>query len=603
VARAVRRHARDRGRLPLRGAALNEFTVAVRFVHFAAAVALLGELIFLAWVARPAGASRETALRVAAWCLALVLASGFLWLAVEAVRMSGLAPARALNGETLSTVLTQTLFGRVWVVRAALAAALGATLFLSRRRAALDTASALLAAGLLASLAWSGHAAAERGADRLVHLSADAIHLLAAGAWLGALLPLARALSRAPAPELAERATRRFSMMGIACVSALILTGTASAWYTVGSVPALFGTDYGRLLLAKLALFTAMIALATANRLRWTPRLRAAAADAGLALRRLRRNAIAETSLGVAVLGIVGALGVTVPALHSQTVWPFPYTIAAWRFVPAHPSTYFRSPVGYTADSIERGASLYREHCASCHGARGYGDGPAAAALSVRPPNLTEHMSHHKDGDLLWWLQHGIAGTPMPGFGGRIGDDGLWDVLNFLRTLADAEVAREMDSGVGEWHAIAAPEFDFQIGERPQQSLRGYRGHEVLLVFCARPQDDERLRTLAAAEGKLRRAGVRVVALPATGAVRRLGEPAASLLADPEPAVVAAYALFSQRPSPDHVEFLIDRDGFLRARWTPGDEPDWSRMPELLAQVEALRREGPHQDAHAGHAH
>jgi putative copper resistance protein D len=576
-------------------------------VQFAAAVALFGELAFVAWIARPAGEAprlRESALRIAAWCLALVFLSGLAWLAVEAVRMSGLPPARALNRDTLGTVLADTLFGRAWIVRFALAVALGASLLVSRRRAGLATLSAVLAAGLLGSLAWAGHAAAERGADRIVHLSADAAHLLAAGAWLGALLPLARLLAGAPEIGLAERVTRRFSVMGIACVSVLIVTGTASALYTVGSVPALFGTSYGRLLLAKLALFAAMIALAAANRMRWTPRL-AAGGEAGLARRRLRRNAIAETSLGAAVLGLVGALGVTVPALHSQTVWPFPYTISAWRVEPAYPTTYFRSSVGYTADSIVRGASLYRRHCAICHGAHGRGDGPAAATLATLPPDLTEHVLHHREGDLLWWLKHGIPGTPMPGFGARIGDEGLWDVLAYLRAEADAELAGGMDSGVGDWLPIAAPEFDFQVGERPQESLNAMRGEDVLLVFCARPQADPRLRTLAVADGELRRAGLRVVAMPMSGAAGPRDRTLASLLADPDPRVVEAYSMF--RPTgpaaSDHFELLVDRDGYLRARWAPGDGPDWSRMPELLAQIEALKLEGPHGTAYSGHVH
>jgi len=527
--------------------------------------------------------------------------------------MSGLSPAQALSRETLGTVLAQTLFGRVWMIRFVLAAALAATLVLARRRAALDTANALLAAGLLASLAWAGHAAAERGADRVVHLSADAAHLLAAGAWLGALLPLARLLAGSPAIELAERATRRFSIMGIACVSVLILTGTASAWYTVGSVPALFGTSYGLLLLAKLALFAAMLALAAANRLRWTPRLRAAGGEALLALRRLRRNAIAETSLGVAVLGVVGALGVTVPALHVQTVWPFPFTLSEWRLVSAHPSTYFRSPVPYTAGSIARGEPLYRRYCETCHGAEGHGDGPAAASLAVRPPNLAEHLYHHREGDLLWWLQHGIAGTPMPGFGDRIGEDRLWDLLNFLRAQTDAEFAKEMDSGVGDWRPISAPDFDFQIGEHPQESLQGARGRDVmLLVFYERPLADGRLRALESAQTELHHAGVRVVAMPVNAASPPANARAAgaSMIADREPQVAAAYALFRGTAAPvkEEVEFLVDRGGYLRARWTPGEKPDWSRISELIEQVRILNREGPHtpsggEHAHAAHVH
>jgi putative copper resistance protein D len=601
---------------------MSEFTVALRFVHFAAAVALFGELAFLVWTARPdPGATlRRRTLRVAAWCLALLLASGLLWLAVEAAEMSGLPLARALNRETLGVVLSETLFGRVWVVRFVLATVLGAALFLARREtdgrgAALDWACAALAGALLATLAWAGHAAAEQGADRIVHLAADAAHLLAAGAWLGALLPLAHLLARtlraadAQALELAGGVTRRFSVVGVASVGTLLLTGVANAWYTLGSVPALFGTDYGRLLLAKLALFATMIALAAINRLRWTPRLRATAGEsAPLALRRLRRNAIAETCLGLAVLGVVGALGVTVPAPHVQTVWPFPYTISAWRLVPAHRSTYFRSPVRYTAASIARGAPLYGEYCATCHGPYGYGDGPAAASLAVRPPNLTEHVSHHREGDMLRWLQHGIAGTPMPGFGDRIGEDRLWDLLNFLRAQADAERAKEMDSGVGAWRPIVAPDFDFQIGERPQESLWAYRGRYVLLVFYTPAGVDGRLRALKAAEGQLRRAGVRVLAMQMKGAEMPRGAGDVSMIADPDSRVAAAYALFRRTengvpPVPDHIEFLIDRDGYLRARWTPGEKPDWSRIPELLAQIEMLDREGPHESAPAEHVH
>jgi putative copper resistance protein D len=130
----------------------------------------------------------------------------------------------------------------------------------------------------------------------------------------------------------------------------------------------------------------------------------------------------------------------------------------------------------------------------------------------------------------------------------------------------------------------------------------------VLLVFCARPEADPRLSDLAAAERELRRAGVRVVAMPMKDAVRPRDKSASLLIADPEPSVVTAYALFLPSAegaprNPDHVEFLVDRDGFLRARWAPGDKPDWNRLQELLAQVETLNREGRHEAAQAGHVH
>jgi hypothetical protein len=82
------------------------------------------------------------------------------------------------------------------------------------------------------------------------------------------------------------------------------------------------------------------------------------------------------------------------------------------------------------------------------------------------------------------------------------------------------------------------------------------------------------------------------------------------MIADPEPQVAAAYALFRGTPAPitEEVEFLVDRDGYLRARWTPGEKPDWNRIPELIEQVEILNRENPHtpssgEHAHGAHAH
>jgi uncharacterized cupredoxin-like copper-binding protein/uncharacterized membrane protein len=171
----------------------------------------------------------------------------------------------------------------------------------------------------LATLAWAGHAAGERGTAHIVHLSVDAAHLLAAGAWIGALPGLAWLLGRArsaPHIALAAVATRRFSTLGVASVGVLVFTGTANAWYTVGSWLALFDTLYGRLLLLKLTLFAAMVAYAVVNRTRLTPRL---AGEIGIAAaRRLRRNAVAEVVLGFAVVSVVGALGITVPAVHAH---------------------------------------------------------------------------------------------------------------------------------------------------------------------------------------------------------------------------------------------------------------------------------------------
>ena len=600
--------------------------------------------------------------------------------------MSGLPLQSALNLETLGAVFRETLFGRVSEIRFGLAVALGATLFRSRRRdddrgwLILGTGGGLLAAALLGTLAWTGHAAAEQGIDRYIHLLADVVHLLAAGAWLGALPPLLFLLTRsqcAPSAEtlrLAAQVTARFSILGLISVGALVVTGTANALYTVGTVPALLGTPYGGLLLTKLALFGTMVALAAINRFRLTPQLAAASnmpsqERALVALRWLRRNAAVEIALGLVIVTLVGALGVTIPGRHVQPVWPFPYTVdwalieesagpprvvfvaslgavlglaltllgvrsrrwitsilglggfvsalaaVAWSFsVPAYPTTYVQSPVSYASPSIARGASLFARHCALCHGPYGYGDGPAAASLPVKPANLTEHALRHREGDLFWWIKHGIAGTRMPGFGDQMSEIELWDTISFLRAQAQAEESKAMDDMVEPWGPIVAPDFAFQIDGQPQESLKQQRGrHVVLLVFYTLPESFPRLHVLTDAKRALGSAGARVIAVPmnsATSAARDAEAHGvdASILGLSDSRLVAVYLMFGRTVSvervPTHMEFLVDRQGYLRARWTPGAGRGWDQLPVLMRQIEALTHERPHPPpVGVGHAH
>ena len=70
------------------------------------------------------------------------------------------------------------------------------------------------------------------------------------------------------------------------------------------------------------------------------------------------------------------------------------------------------NPVAKTADSIQQGKALFAEHCASCHGAFGEGDGPAAAQLTPKPANLREMADQHPDGDFFWKIAQGRGAMP-----------------------------------------------------------------------------------------------------------------------------------------------------------------------------------------------
>jgi putative copper resistance protein D len=287
---------------------------AVRAVHFAAAIVLFGQFAYVGAVSPQREAPPGFA-RITAWTCVLLLATLLLWLGLEALSMSGLPLREALGVQTLAVVATQTVFGRVWLARFALAGVLLLVVsFLyrhpSHRRA--QALGAVLAALVLATIAGVGHGLAGKGADRAAHICADALHLLAAGAWLGGLLPLVLLLGRRDALPLAVPATQRFSTLGIACMAAILLSGVVNVWYMVADVPALVHTSYGLMVLAKISLFLLIIVLAGINRSVLAPRL--LAGDAALVS--LRRNAIAECVLGFGIVAIVGQLGITVPGPH-----------------------------------------------------------------------------------------------------------------------------------------------------------------------------------------------------------------------------------------------------------------------------------------------
>jgi copper resistance protein D len=274
---------------------------------------------------------RSTVRRRLSWIawigLLLTLLSGAAWLVLVAQSISDLSIAEVLTQGALWTVLTETDFGRAWLLRLLLIALLVGLLAASspneRERLGLPgLAIALTAAGLAGTLAWAGHGAGGSGMAGVVHTAADFLHLIAAAAWVGSLLPLAvllAAAGRASAIEVARAASLRFSAWGVAAVGTLLLTGAINTWYLVGSVCALTETDYGKLLFAKIALFLGMVALATINRLWLTPALaagpaaRPAARPAQNALQQLRRNVVIEIAAGAVILAVVAVLGVTPP--------------------------------------------------------------------------------------------------------------------------------------------------------------------------------------------------------------------------------------------------------------------------------------------------
>jgi putative copper resistance protein D len=295
-----------------------------RFLHYAAVLILFGASLFPLY-AYPSRAD-PASLRLVRWFHPILLGvalvaflSGILWLASTTANMAG-SLSDAADSDALWSVMRDTSFGHVWIVRLGLSIVI---LALAGLRAASgpggypDLYMPLLTGLLLVSLAGVGHTQGE-GVAGFIHVGADGAHLLAAGAWLGGLLGLSFILAPSgcvgAAHQSIEGVLLRFSGMGYIVVGLLVGSGLINSWYLVGSFKGLFAIAYGQLLLLKLSLFAGMLGLAAANRFWLLPSLRSAGGSSGNVVIRLRRHVLGEQVLGLLIVSIVSGLGTLEPA-------------------------------------------------------------------------------------------------------------------------------------------------------------------------------------------------------------------------------------------------------------------------------------------------
>jgi putative copper resistance protein D len=677
---------------------MTELSAVVRFVHLAAAVLLAGSFSFALLVARPAFMSAADAekpayfsflrlqLGISRWCLLVFLLSALLGLGIQAMNVSETSRGVIFDFAALFSLATETQFGKVWLARMFLALILSGFFLAESRRQAATVSLAVIFGGfvltacLLATLALASHASAAEGSIFALQVSVDALHLLAAGVWLGGLAPLADLLRRCTASEanaasaVARTATRRFSALALASVLIIIATGGYNAWNLVGGFAPLFGTAYGQLLLAKLGLLMPLLTVAAVNLRKLKPQLLASPAEGGSTplVRKLKRNVLIEATIGMLILLIVGHLSVTPPALHVQPDWPFsfrwnwsdltklPYTrgevqrgliwggiggisliAAATRrrrralsiaigfaatvyagkvihtavSIDAYPSTFQRPSVAYHAISIASGQDFYQESgCIACHGPSGYGDGAAGQDLSPKPADLTaRHATAHTAGDLFWWLTYGVdPTTAMPGFDQSLSAEERWDLINFLRALSSGEKARSLAPVIENEPWLVAPDFTYETNTGETRTLRDHRGNKIVLLVLLNLQDTEvRLGQIAGFLPQLRSAGVEIIIVPNLIDYLYVAHKLPGLIVNEGiREITETYKLFARSladdkplPATPHVEYLIDKQGYIRARWLPAEGTAWEDFKGLISQVDLLRKEKPRAPAPDEHVH
>ncbi|HEY4173539.1 MAG TPA: CopD family protein, partial [Rhodopila sp.] len=271
----------------------------VRGLHLAATLSLLGTVGFLLWMLPP-GPTVPVALHrwlTRLWWISglIALLAGAAWFVLQSAAIAG-AGTMSDAIDALPVVALHTRYGNTMLLRLGLVS-VAALLAVPPGRWARYPALSLtvVALGLQGMI---GHAGATEGAigDGLVF--SESLHLLAAGIWLGALVPLWLGLL-ALSPELASEMCNRFTPIGLGCVLVLAGTGFAQGFELIGSVPALLGTPYGHFAVLKIALFVVALMLAVLNRLWLSDRV---AADVAGARRHLRMSIGLETCLGLAIV-------------------------------------------------------------------------------------------------------------------------------------------------------------------------------------------------------------------------------------------------------------------------------------------------------------
>lgn len=240
--------------------------------------------------------------------------------------------------------------------------------------------------------------------------------------------------------------------------------------------------------------------------------------------------------------------------------WPAP----ALLLTDAVPTSFHHSTTSFDAPSIDAGLALYRTHCAACHGADGRGETPLAATLATWPPRLTGGLLWKRaEGELHWRIRHGITGrdgtTTMPTFAHTLGDADTWAVLDGLRALAAGDSVRR--ESAWQW-PVRVPDLQVRCDLRATRALEDWRGQRLRIVVArgddAPPREDPRLVTIVLRAANAAPSTPTGCIADARGAMRAF-------------ATVAGVALDALPGT----QFIVDRDGWLRAIAPPGDSA-WS---------------------------
>lgn len=144
-------------------------------------------------------------------------------------------------------------------------------------------------------------------------------------------------------------------------------------------------------------------------------------------------------SIGISALALAlgaCAAGQTVQSGQAKESVSRQHFVKMWGI--PEPYTYMENPLPKRHETYEIGARVFADHCASCHGASGVGDGEGGRSLSPSPRNflwLADVPEKQWDAYMYWSTAEGgdALGTAMPAYKDKLSKDEIWAVTEYIQ--------------------------------------------------------------------------------------------------------------------------------------------------------------------------
>ena len=312
--------------------------IGLRGMTYSLLALLTGSLVSLTWIFRSADIARRRAYYCALICAMLLLPMGVLWLVWQGSLLTGSLSDQASIIEAMGRLVSETQWGTIWLIREAIVLALFILLLRNRMpRAGGQWIAFAFVLALCVAQAGAGHSASVTPVSS-VAIATAALHVFAAGVWLGGLATMFIALPPRLLPNgrvadvLWDERWLKFSSQALIGASLLGVTGIYNTARQVQSIDALIGTIYGQVLIVKVLLVFGAAGIGLVNTTRLHPTsmlarlLHQSVGRASITSNPLGRMIVLELCMGAFIILATSFLTAVAPAHGPEFMAPMSST-------------------------------------------------------------------------------------------------------------------------------------------------------------------------------------------------------------------------------------------------------------------------------------